>query len=184
MSTMVATQREIALERAFPPHPEITPEELLAMPDGGHYELVDGELRERQRERVVELWSRRRSRTRRRYLSTRTIWAGSSAPTKAIAVFPGNPTRSGGPTSSFIRKDRYPWNQLSVDEFMAIPPDLAVEVVFRPMDLVSNSMKNRGLSASRGEAGLGRAIQRYLQVEIRRVTGTGNLAAGRGRAHG
>ena len=25
---------------------EVTPEELLAMPDGGHYELIDGELRD------------------------------------------------------------------------------------------------------------------------------------------
>ncbi len=48
MSTMVATQPEIALSPAFPPQTEITPEELLAMPDGGHYELVDGELRERK----------------------------------------------------------------------------------------------------------------------------------------
>ncbi len=48
MSTMVATQPEIALSPAFPPHTEISPEELLAMPDGGHYELVDGELRERK----------------------------------------------------------------------------------------------------------------------------------------
>ena len=41
MSTIAAT-RAIASPRR-----EITPEELLAMPDGGHYELIDGELRER-----------------------------------------------------------------------------------------------------------------------------------------
>ncbi len=42
MSTMVATQPE-----APPQKVEVTPEELLSMPDGGHYELVDGELKER-----------------------------------------------------------------------------------------------------------------------------------------
>ena len=38
MSTMIATHRE-ALHKT-----KVTPEELLAMPDGGHYELIDGEL--------------------------------------------------------------------------------------------------------------------------------------------
>ena len=42
MSTMVATQPEAT------PKTEVTPEELLAMPDGGHYELIDGELKERR----------------------------------------------------------------------------------------------------------------------------------------
>ncbi len=45
MSTMVATQPELAIQPEFPPRIEVTPEELLAMPDGGHYELVDGELK-------------------------------------------------------------------------------------------------------------------------------------------
>ncbi len=42
MSTMVATEPEVM------PKAEVTPEELLAMPDGGHYELIDGELKERR----------------------------------------------------------------------------------------------------------------------------------------
>ena len=42
MSTMVATQPEVTSKT------EVTPEELLAMPDGGHYELIDGELKERK----------------------------------------------------------------------------------------------------------------------------------------
>ena len=37
MSMMVETEPEIRQNSA------ITPEELLAMPDGGHYELIDGE---------------------------------------------------------------------------------------------------------------------------------------------
>jgi hypothetical protein len=35
MSTMIATQREASRQT------KVTPEELLAMPDGGHYELID-----------------------------------------------------------------------------------------------------------------------------------------------
>ena len=42
MSTMVATEPEVM------PKAEVTPEELLAMPDGGHFELIDGELKERR----------------------------------------------------------------------------------------------------------------------------------------
>jgi len=39
MSTMIATDPDAT------PKAEVTPDELLAMPDGGHYELIDGELR-------------------------------------------------------------------------------------------------------------------------------------------
>jgi len=41
MSTIVATTAEAK------PKAKVTPEELLEMPDGGHYELIDGGLRER-----------------------------------------------------------------------------------------------------------------------------------------
>ncbi len=51
MSTMVATEpRSAPPRRVSPERTEVTPEELLAMPDGGHYELIDGELRERHSE--------------------------------------------------------------------------------------------------------------------------------------
>jgi len=41
MSTMVATKAEAK------PKDKVTPEQLLEMPDGEHYELIDGELQER-----------------------------------------------------------------------------------------------------------------------------------------
>ena len=41
MSMMIASQAAATLKT------EVTPEELLVMPDGGHYELIDGELKER-----------------------------------------------------------------------------------------------------------------------------------------
>jgi hypothetical protein len=34
----------VATDAAVPHKTKVTPEELLAMPDGGHYELIDGEL--------------------------------------------------------------------------------------------------------------------------------------------
>src|SRR5262245_37848271 len=47
MSTMVATPAGVGLEPEAMPRADVAPEELLAMPDGGHYELIDGEMRER-----------------------------------------------------------------------------------------------------------------------------------------
>jgi len=43
MSATVAALPEAPTEQV-----EVTPEELLSMPDGGHYELIDGELKERK----------------------------------------------------------------------------------------------------------------------------------------
>ena len=48
MSTMVATEPKTK------PHAEVTPADLLTMPDGGHYELIDGELKARKVKRLVE----------------------------------------------------------------------------------------------------------------------------------
>jgi hypothetical protein len=50
MSTMVATHLKTT------PEAQITPEELLVMPDGGHYKLIDGELNEFLRAGVRLVW--------------------------------------------------------------------------------------------------------------------------------
>jgi Uma2 family endonuclease len=44
---------------------------------------------------------------------------------------------------SFIRKERYPWDQLAEDGYTTIPPDLAVEVV-SPNDTVSGLVEKIG----------------------------------------
>jgi Uma2 family endonuclease len=133
MSTMVATQPELALRPAFPPRTEVTPEELLAMPDGGRYELIDGELRERKVSLLStviagEITGILRSHCREYDLG----WLPSSQ--QGYRCFPWKPRLVRMADVSFIRTERVTperWDE----GFCAIAPDLAVEVA-SPNDVV------------------------------------------------
>ncbi len=83
MSTMVATEPEVM------PKTEVTPEELLAMPDGGHYELIDGELKERRVSFLSNLVAAEVTAILRQSLSLATISDGFSPPNLATVAFPG-----------------------------------------------------------------------------------------------
>ncbi len=122
MSTMVATQPEAS------PKTEVTPEELLAMPDGGHYELIDGELKERHVSVLsnfiaLEIGGILRNHCRQHNLG----WLFAAE--LGYRCFPWKPSKVRRADVSYIRRDRYSWHQLTQDGFMTIPPDLAVEVV-------------------------------------------------------
>ena len=49
MSTTVAAESQIVSQPELPGGSAITPEDLLRMPDGKNYELIDGELVERKK---------------------------------------------------------------------------------------------------------------------------------------
>ncbi len=152
MSTMVATQPEITPSPAFPPHAEITPEELLAMPDGGHYELVDGELRERKVGALSNLVAFEVGRLVGNHCREHDLgWL--FAADHGYRCFSWKPRQVRRADVTFIRKDRYPWNQLSEDGYTTIPPDLAVEVV----------------SPNDGAAELLEKIQEYLRAGVKLV---------------
>ena len=118
--------------------PQITASDLLTMPDGDRFELVNGELVERnmgwESERVgmnlaAMLWMHC-GKHRLGYVN------GSSAGYQCFeAVFPDDPNRTRKPDVSFISADR-----LKADEFpeghCEIVPDLLVEVI-SPHDLYS-----------------------------------------------
>jgi Uma2 family endonuclease len=130
MSTMVATQLEAK------PTTEITPEELLAMPDGGHYELVDGELRARN----MSLLSSRVavSLARRLDLHCEEHNLGWVVDAECgYACFPWKPGRIRRADVSFIKVDRLPSVEQRSQGYVTVPPDLAVEVV-SPNDRVSD----------------------------------------------
>jgi Uma2 family endonuclease len=111
---------------------EVTPEDLLAMPDGDRYELVDGALVERK-------------------MGTRSSWVGGQVYSlltqhcKAQPVgwalpadagyqgFPDGPNKVRKPDASFIRLGRVPGEELP-EGWLKLAPDLAVEVV-SPNDL-------------------------------------------------
>jgi Uma2 family endonuclease len=110
-----------------------TPEELLAMPDGKNYELVDGHLVERKVSTLSswvagELFFQIRS-----HCQTNSCgWAFPEG--TGFQCFPDAPAKVRKPDVSFIRSERLPANA-STEGHSSIAPDLAVEVV-SPDDLV------------------------------------------------
>jgi Uma2 family endonuclease len=110
----------------------VTPDDLLAMPDGDSYELVDGKLVERH----MGSWSS--------YVGTRLVWLLTDYCDKnakgwvwaadcSYQCFPDRPSLVRKPDVSFIRLGRLPGEQPS-EGHTRISPDLAVEVV-SPKDL-------------------------------------------------
>jgi Uma2 family endonuclease len=114
MSTAVATQAR-----------RYTPEDLLAMPDGKSYELVDGRLVERSMgaessEVGGNLYSRLHLFCREHDPGKRPITASSASATP--------PAWSSGPTSPSSRGADWP-GDISPRGWVRIPPDLAIEVI-------------------------------------------------------
>jgi Uma2 family endonuclease len=132
MSTMVAIQPSVAgLPEASlrtEVRREVTPEELLAMPDGGHYELIDGELRERNVGALSNLVTIRVGTMLENHCRPHDLgWLFSSE--QGYQCFPEKPRRVRRADVSFVRRERYSLEEIERDGFMTIAPDLAVEVV-------------------------------------------------------
>ncbi|QEH36222.1 hypothetical protein OJF2_47820 [Aquisphaera giovannonii] len=116
----VASQTKIKTKR-------YTPEDLLGMPGGERYELVDGGLVEQvigTESSWIEL-----------YLAALLLFyckekdLGWVLPgTTGLQCFPDAPDRVRRPDVSFVRKGRYPGERLPKG-FTPISPDLAVEIV-------------------------------------------------------
>ncbi len=111
-----------------------TPEDLLDMPDGKHFELVDGELSgieigAESEWIALELGALIRNETSR----PRTGWVFGAA--TGYQCFPDAPGRVRKPDASLIKLGRLP-NEVIPKGHIRIAPDLAVEVV-SPNDLSS-----------------------------------------------
>ena len=115
MSTAVATKTQY------------TPEDLLAMPDGKRYELVGGQLVERNTG-LESSWVGGRLHSRLdRFCEEHDVgWALPAD--DGYQCFPHDPRLVRRPDVSFIRRGRLP-NELLPSGWGKIPPDLAVEVV-------------------------------------------------------
>jgi Uma2 family endonuclease len=145
MSTMVAIQPSVAGISEAPfrteVRREVTPEELLAMPDGGHYELIDGELRERNVGALSNLVTIRVSTMLENHCRPHDLgWLFSSE--QGYQCFPEKPRRVRRADVSFIRRERYSLEEIESIGFMTIAPDLAVEVVSRN-DLASEDVEEK-----------------------------------------
>ncbi len=113
--------------------PPYTPKDLLTMPDGDCYELVAGELVERN----MSYWSSYIAGVVYRLLSTfcfenRLGWVTPEG--TSFQCFPGDPQKVRRADLSFIRLDRLTSEMATAEGHMPIAPDLAVEVV-SPNDL-------------------------------------------------
>jgi Uma2 family endonuclease len=109
-----------------------TPEDLLSMPDGKNYELVDGHLVERTMSPLSswvggELFYHLRTFLRENPKG----WAWPAD--LGYECYPGRPNKVRKSDVSFIRVERMP-DGPSSEGYAHIPPDLAVEVV-SPNDL-------------------------------------------------
>ena len=120
----------------------MTPEELLAMPDGGHYELIDGELRERNVSVLSNLVARPRSAESSVTTADPHDLGWLFAAELGYRCFPWKPRQVRRADVSFIRRERYSLEEIARDGFTTIPPDLAVEVV-SPNDLASKDVEEK-----------------------------------------
>jgi Uma2 family endonuclease len=110
-----------------------TPDDLLTMPDGDRYELVDGQLVERSMGAESSFVAARLSRLVGNHNEDRQLgWVlGADC---GYQCFPGQPLQVRKPDVSFVRFGRLPGERLP-EGHVKIAPDLAVEVL-SPNDLV------------------------------------------------
>src|SRR5262245_26593020 len=116
MSTAVATEAR-----------RYTPEDLLAMPDGKSYELVNGELVERKMGAESSLVGGRLYWRLAPFCEEHDLGIAWPAD-NGYQCFPHDPDLVRRPDVSFVRRGRLP-GDVAPKGWVKIPPDLAVEVV-------------------------------------------------------
>jgi Uma2 family endonuclease len=111
---------------------DVTPEELLAMPDANNFELVDGELVERNMS-VLSSWvETRASRLLGNHCDDKSLGAVMSS-SLGYQCFQDDPRKVRKPDVSFISADRMT-SDLFPEGYCPIAPALVVEVI-SPGDL-------------------------------------------------
>jgi Uma2 family endonuclease len=129
MSTMVAMAPEIERPRlsALAGRTDVTPEELLAMPDGGRYELVDGVLVERTMSLLATRVELKLGHILEGFCEGPDLgWVLGSSGT--YRCFSWKPKQVRRPDVSFIVRHRLPAPEQWSEGYITIPPDLAVEI--------------------------------------------------------
>lgn len=109
-----------------------SPSELLTMPDGDRYELVDGQLVERN----MSVWSSYVARRILEFLvdfcKTQPGWVFGEG--TSYQCFPDDPNKVRKADASYIRLSRLTVEQAQQPGHLRIAPDLALEVI-SPNDL-------------------------------------------------
>jgi Uma2 family endonuclease len=129
-----------------------TPEDLLTMPDGDRYELVDGELRDRKMSRWSSFVAGRIYNLLMNYSETGPFgWVFPEG--TSYQCFPDAPEKVRKADVSFIARERLPLDQATDEGHTSLAPDLAVEVL-SPNDLAYE---------------VDRKVQEYLTARVRLV---------------
>jgi Uma2 family endonuclease len=123
---------------AYNSKPAITPEQLLELPDAAQFELVDGQLAERNASTLSSLvegfvYEKVQAHVRPNKLGF--VWPG----TLGYQCFPDKPEKVRKPDVSFVSGERWTPDLLETGHF-PLPPDLAVEVI-SPGDLAHEVAK-------------------------------------------
>lgn len=109
-----------------------TPEDLLALPDEKDYELVDGNLVERNVSALSSWVGGKFYRYLDVFVEANNL--GTAWPADVgFRCFPDDPGKVRKPDAAFIRRERFSTNDLA-EGYVRIVPDLVVEVV-SPNDL-------------------------------------------------
>lgn len=150
-----------------------TPEDLLKMPDGDRYELVNGHLVER----TMSLWSsyvagevygRVRNHCRQHQLG----WPLPEGTT--YQCFPGDPAKVRRADVSFFRLGRISAEQALAEGHVRIAPDLAVEVI-SPNDVLYDVHAKVAEFLSAGVRLVWVVNPQTRWVEVHRAEGTGTI---------
>jgi len=109
-------------------HARHEPEDLLAMPDGDRFELVEGRLVERNMGKWSSYVAGNTYLRLRNHTDTHRLgWVYPEG--TSYQCFPDDPKRVRRPDVSFIRLDRMSSEEAMSEGHVGIVPDLAVEVI-------------------------------------------------------
>lgn len=149
------------------------PEDLLRMPDGNQYELVDGQLVERK----MSIWSSHVAFIISHILfpfcrQHRLGWVFGEG--MSYRCFPGAPNKVRKPDVSFIRLDRLSLAIATSEGYCPIAPDLAVEVI-SPHDIAYEIDIKVQEFLDAGTPLIWVVNPERRTVEIHRATGTGTI---------
>lgn len=147
----------------------LEPDDLLRMPDGDHYELIDGVLTERNMGAESDEVGGLLLTQFNNFIRPRKL--GRAYPSKTgFQCFPGKPKSVRFPDTSFVAAGRLP-DDRSPEGYIKLAPDIAVEVV-SPSDLYEYIEKKVADYRSAGVKLIWNISPATKTVLIRRLDGT------------
>jgi Uma2 family endonuclease len=158
-----------------------TPEDLLTMPEGEHYELVDGELVEKEMGWKAS-WIAGRIFSQLANFNDRAQLGWVAPPEASYQCFPEDPTRVRRPDGSFVRGGSFPGGEMP-EGHCRVVPDLVVEVV-SPNDPYADVRRKVGEYLRAGMRLVWVVEPETRTVEVSRADGTVTMLYGTGELDG